>query len=204
MQMLKDAKSDPAVYSFLSKPTIVNGLVEILAVSLDREVLRMSIFILSELILVDVSIAETLTSLKSDVDCLVELFKNGLVEAVILIHQLRPSFARLSENDLIPSLNRLIASTNQEPNDSLKFFIEPKDAGISMLEQILVGGDEHVRYKVIEILIVIYDFTISIDSNNYYFAEFEIFQFHYTIPILKPLSGIEMLEPLYREERSRV
>jgi hypothetical protein len=62
----KDSKADPGVHSYLSNPTIVNGFVEIptivngfveiLSASKNREVLRTSIYILSELLLADESI----------------------------------------------------------------------------------------------------------------------------------------------------
>ncbi|KAF8022683.1 hypothetical protein BT93_F0259 [Corymbia citriodora subsp. variegata] len=140
----KETKGDPAIHSYLSKPTTVNGLVEILSASLNREVLRYSIYILSELIYVNESIGETLTSVDSDFDCLAELLKNGLAEAAVLIYQLRPAYAQLSVNDIVPSLVQLILKKSEDMND-LQLLIEPKDAAIAMLEQILMGGDEISR-----------------------------------------------------------
>lgn len=140
----KETKGDPAIHSYLSKPTTVNGLVEILSASLNREVLRYSIYILSELIHVDEPIGETLTSIDSDFDCLAELLKNGLAEAAVLIYQLRPAYAQLSANNLVPSLVQLILNKSEDLND-LQLLIEPKDAAIAMLEQILMGGDENGR-----------------------------------------------------------
>lgn len=140
----KETKGDTTIHSYLSKPTTVNGLVEILSASLNREVLRNSIYILSELIYVDESIGETLTSVDSDFDCLAELLKNGLAEAAVLIYQLRPAYAQLSANDLIPSLVQLILNKSEDLND-LQLLIEPKDAAIAILEQILMGGDENSR-----------------------------------------------------------
>ncbi|KAL3733287.1 hypothetical protein ACJRO7_022762 [Eucalyptus globulus] len=140
----KETKGDPAIHSYLSKPTTVNGLVEILSASLNREVLRYSIYILSELIHVDEPIGETLTSIDSDFDCLAELLKNGLAEAAVLIYQLRPAYAQLSANNLVPSLVQLILNKSEDLND-LQLLIEPKDAAIAMLEQILMGGDENSR-----------------------------------------------------------
>ncbi|KAK9270446.1 hypothetical protein L1049_026026 [Liquidambar formosana] len=140
----KDSKGDPGIHSYLSKPTIVNGFVEILSASLKREVLRTSIYILSELIFADESVGETLTSVDSDFDCLAALLKNGLAEAATLIYQLRPAFAQLSAHELIPSLVHLILNKNEEPDD-LQFVMEPRDAAIAMLEQILMGGDENSR-----------------------------------------------------------
>ncbi|OVA06309.1 WD40 repeat [Macleaya cordata] len=140
----KGSKTDPGVHSYLSKPTIVNGFVEILLASVNREVLRTSIYVLSELIFVDESVGETLTSVDSDFDCLAALLKNGLAEAAVLIYQLRPAYAQLSVHNLIPSLVQVILSRNDD-SDDYRLAMDPKDAAIAILEQLLIGGDENSR-----------------------------------------------------------
>ncbi|KAI4324399.1 hypothetical protein MLD38_029894 [Melastoma candidum] len=139
---LQETKGDPAVHSYLAKPTITNGLVEILAASLNREVLRNAVYILSELINMDERVAEALTSIDSDFFCLASLLKNGLNEAAVLIYQLRPTFSQLSSNDFIPTLLHVIHSDGED-TDNFQLFMEPEDAAISMLEQILIGADEN-------------------------------------------------------------
>ena len=143
-KLWKDSKTDPQIHSYLSKPTVINGLVEILSASLNREVLRTSIYILSELIFLDESVGETLNSVDSDFDCLASLLKNGLAEAALLIYQLRPVFAQLSAHELIPSLIQVIQNKNEEL-DCFQLVMDPKDAAVEILEQILVGGDEYSR-----------------------------------------------------------
>ncbi|KAL5778211.1 hypothetical protein ACOSP7_011137 [Xanthoceras sorbifolium] len=143
-RLWKESKADPGVHAYISKPTIINGFVEVLSASLNREVLRTSVYILSELIFADESVGEALTSVDSDFDCLAALLKNGLAEAAVLIYQLRPAFAQLSAHDFIPSLVQLILNKTEEFDD-LRFMMDPKDSAISMLEQILMGGDENSR-----------------------------------------------------------
>ncbi|KAL5557877.1 hypothetical protein UlMin_034088 [Ulmus minor] len=143
-RLWKDSKADPGVHSFLAEPTILNGFVEILSASLNRDVLRTSIYILSELIFADENVGEILTSVDSDLDCLAALLKNGLAEAAVLICQLRPAFAQLAAHDLIPSLVQLIQNKLEEVDD-LQFIMEPKHAAIVLLDLILVGGDENSR-----------------------------------------------------------
>ena len=140
----KDSKADPGLHSYLSKPTILNGFVAILSASLDREVLRASVYILSELIFADDRVGETLTRVDSDFDCLATLLKNGLAEAAVLIYLLRPTFSQLSSHDFIPSLVQLLLTNNEELDD-LKLVMEPKDASVAILEQLVVGGDENSR-----------------------------------------------------------
>ncbi|KAJ6681024.1 RING-TYPE E3 UBIQUITIN TRANSFERASE [Salix koriyanagi] len=140
----KESKGDPAVLSYLSEPAIVNGIVEILSASVSRDVLRTSVYVLSELTFLDESVREILTSVDSDFDCLAALFKNGLAEAVVLIYQLRPAFSQLSAHSFIPSLVQSIQS-RIEDLDYFQFAIEPKDAAIAVFEHLLTGGDENSR-----------------------------------------------------------
>lgn len=138
------SKADPGIHSYLSEPAIVNGLVEILSASMNREVLRTSIYILSVLIFVDESVGKTLTNVDSNFDCLAALLKKGLAEAAVLIHQLRPAFTKLAAHNIIPSLVLLIQNKSDE-SDDLLLVMEPKDAAIALLEQFLMGGDENSR-----------------------------------------------------------
>lgn len=137
-----DSKIDSSIHSYLSSPTIVNGFIEILSASLNRDVLRAAIHILSQLIYTDDSVGEILTSVDTDFDSLATLLKNGLAEAAILVYLLRPSFSQLSSHNIIPSLTKLIASKSEDPSD-LPFVIAPKDAALALLEYIIVGGDEN-------------------------------------------------------------
>ncbi|KAG9442581.1 hypothetical protein H6P81_018435 [Aristolochia fimbriata] len=138
----RGANADPGVHAYLAKPTVINGFVEILSASMNREVLRVSIFILSELIYRDETVCETLTTVDSDFDCLAALLKNGLYEASVLIYQLRPDFSQLSCLELIPSLLQVIAKKDEE-TDEFQMGMDAKDAAVAILGQILSGGDEN-------------------------------------------------------------
>lgn len=72
------------------------------------------------------------------------LLKNDLVEAALLIYQLRPVFAQLSAHELTPSLMQVIQNTNKGSND-FQLAIDPKDVDREILEQILIRGDEYSR-----------------------------------------------------------
>ncbi|XP_047325164.1 putative E3 ubiquitin-protein ligase LIN-1 [Impatiens glandulifera] len=141
----KDAKGDPGLHSFLSKPTITNSFMEILTASMNREILSASVYILSELIFADDgAVVETLTNVNSDFDCLASLLKNGLAHASVLIYLLRPTFSQLSSQDLVPSLVQLILMKSDE-FEEFQLVMEPKDASIVILDQLLTGGDENSR-----------------------------------------------------------
>ncbi|XP_073052869.1 putative E3 ubiquitin-protein ligase LIN-1 [Primulina eburnea] len=136
-----DLNVDSAINSYLSSPTIVNGFMEILSASLNNDVLRTTIYILSKLIQADESVGELLTSMDTDFYYLADLLKKGLAESATIMYMLRPSFSHLSSHNLTPTLVHIISNKNEDSAD-LKFAIAPKDAAIALLEQIVVGGDE--------------------------------------------------------------
>ncbi|KAG5611922.1 hypothetical protein H5410_023203 [Solanum commersonii] len=144
-QIWNDSKLESqGVHSYLSAPTIVNGFVEVLSASIKREVLKTTIYILSELLYVDDSIGEILTSVDSDFECLATLLKDGLPEAAVLIYLLRPSFSQLSAHNFVPSLIQIISNRNEDSSD-FQFTIGPKEAAVVLLEQIITGGGESDR-----------------------------------------------------------
>ncbi|KAL0912612.1 hypothetical protein M5K25_018596 [Dendrobium thyrsiflorum] len=143
-RLWKESKSNTGVQAFLSSPTILNGFLEILSASTNREALRASVYILSELILADESVAEILSNVDSDFDCLSALLLNGLAESAVLICQLRPTFSQISGHDIVQSLIQVIMSKGEHVDD-FSCAMEPKNAAISLLEQLLSGGDETNR-----------------------------------------------------------
>ncbi|XP_073043789.1 putative E3 ubiquitin-protein ligase LIN-1 isoform X2 [Primulina eburnea] len=144
----EDSNVDSAINLYLSSPTIVNGFMEILSTSLNKDVLRTTIYILSKLIQADESVGEFLTSIDTDFYYLADLLKKGLAESATLMYMLRPSFSHLASHNLILTLVHIISNKDEDSAD-LKFAIAPKDAAIApkdaaiaLLEQIVVGGDE--------------------------------------------------------------
>ncbi|XP_012835675.1 PREDICTED: putative E3 ubiquitin-protein ligase LIN-1 [Erythranthe guttata] len=137
----EDSNVGPGINSYLSSPTIVNGFMEILSASFDKDVLRTTICTLSKLICADDRVRDLLTSIDSDFYCLTDLLKKGLVEAAVLVYLLRPSFSQISRHDLVGTLVRIISDENEDVTN-FRFSIAPKDAAIALLEQIVIGGDE--------------------------------------------------------------
>lgn len=126
------------IQSMLSRPAVINGFVEILFNSVDPRVLRASVFLLCELGSRDKTVIQTLTQVDSDVECIVALFKNGLLEAVVLIFLLRPSTISLIEMDMVESLLVVI---KKKQDDFSEVCLKPKVAAILLLRQIL-GSSE--------------------------------------------------------------
>lgn len=139
-----DSNEGSGIHSYLSSPTVVNGFLEILSASLNKDVLRTTIYILSQLACADDRVGDLLTSIDSDFYCLVDLLRKGLAEAAVLVYLLRPSFSQLSSHNLITTLLHEI-STKSEDHLGYQYPIAPKDAAAALLEQIVVGGDESER-----------------------------------------------------------
>ncbi|KAI3908231.1 hypothetical protein MKW92_027472 [Papaver armeniacum] len=133
------AEKDFDIQNLLSKPAVINGFVEILFNSVDPKVLRTTVFLLTELGSRDKNVIQTLTRVDSDVDCIVALFKKGLIEAVVLIYMLRPSTASLFEMGVVESL---VTVVQQKEEDMFELYLKPKTASVLLLGQILRKGEE--------------------------------------------------------------
>ncbi|KAM7519314.1 hypothetical protein LguiB_018276 [Lonicera macranthoides] len=127
------------IQSILSKPPVINGFVEILFNSVDTRVLRATVFLLSELGLKDNGVIKTLTRVDSDVECVVSLFKKGLVDAVVLIYMLRPLTTTLLEMDVVDLLLTII---RRNEDDTIKMCMKAKTASVLLLGQILKSEDK--------------------------------------------------------------
>jgi len=100
-------------------------------------VLQVAVFLLAELASRDDAVVQTLTRVDSDVDCLVALFKKGLVEAVVLICLLSPTPEQLVEMDMAEAL---VSTIRRSDEDALKMCIKPKAASVILLSQVLAEG----------------------------------------------------------------
>ncbi|XP_051139219.1 putative E3 ubiquitin-protein ligase LIN-1 [Andrographis paniculata] len=138
----EDSNVGSSIHSYLSSPAIVNGFMEILSASLNKDVLRTAIHILSKLICSENHVADLLTNVDSDFYCLVDLLKKGLPEAAVLLHLFRPSAALLSSQDLVAALICIISNKNQDCGaGDFHYPLSPKVAAVELLRQIVVGDD---------------------------------------------------------------
>ncbi|XP_025819459.1 putative E3 ubiquitin-protein ligase LIN [Panicum hallii] len=136
-RLWREAGAEQAVLAALARPAVINGFVEILFNSVSAQVLQVAVFLLAELASRDDAVVQTLTRVDSDVDCLVALFKKGLVEAVVLICLLSPTPEQLVEMDMAEALVSTIRRGDEDP---LKMCIKPKAASVILLSQVLIEG----------------------------------------------------------------
>ena len=114
-RLWREAGAEQPVLAALARPAVINGFVEILFNSVSAQVLQVAVFLLAELASRDDAVVQTLTRVDSDVDCLVALFKKGLVEAVVLICLLAPTPEQLVEMDMAEALVSTIRRGDKDP-----------------------------------------------------------------------------------------
>ncbi|KAG2594683.1 hypothetical protein PVAP13_5KG011400 [Panicum virgatum] len=145
-RLWREAGAEQPVLAALARPAVINGFVEILFNSVSAQVLQVAVFLLAELASRDDAVVQTLTRVDSDVDCLVALFKKGLVEAVVLICLLSPTPEQLVEMDMAEALVSTIRRGDEDP---LRMCIKPKAASVILLSQVLSeeggGGTDRDR-----------------------------------------------------------
>lgn len=162
----KETTSEVEMQMMLSKPSVINGFVEILFNSIDSRVLKATIFLLSELGSRDKAVIQILSQVDSDVDDVVTLFKKGLSEAVVLIYLLRPSFNTLIDREMVESLVTVIKTRD---DNSVEMFLKPKTAAILLLSQIISTNEEIDTPFIVNIIVggkVIEKIAGSLESEN--------------------------------------
>nr|GLL27711.1 putative E3 ubiquitin-protein ligase LIN-1 [Ipomoea trifida] len=130
------------IQTLLSKPPVINGFVEILFNSVDPYVLKGTVFLLAELGSRDNSVVQTLTRVDTDVECIIALFKKGLLEAVVLICLLKPIAMNCFETGMLDSL---LAVLNCREEDMIKMCMSPKAASVLLLGQFLRTTEEEEK-----------------------------------------------------------
>lgn len=141
-RLWRDHQSEPVFPATMSRPTVIHGFVEVLFNSVSANVLQVAVFLLAELASRDAAVVQTLTRVDADVDCLVALFKKGLLEAVSLIYLLAPSPEQLLDmdmaDDLVNAIRRQHDDEADTPTSAVKMCVKPKAASVLLLSQLLV------------------------------------------------------------------
>lgn len=145
----RNASLETELTAVLSKPAVINGFVEILFNSVDPNVLKVTIFLLSELASRDKFVILTLTRVDSDVKCMISLFKKGLIEAIVLIFLLNPLSKSLIEMDIA---NAVLMAIAKKDDELFKMCMSPITASIIILWKILREGNSDLSNIVRSII----------------------------------------------------
>lgn len=135
----QEANMQAEIQTMLSEPQIINGFVDILFNSVDARVLRATVFLLSELGSRNDSVIQTLCGVDTDVECVVALFRKGLLEAVVLVYLLKNSATSFIDMGILDSLLNVLG---KKEDDFVKMCIKPQSASVLLLKHILGSADE--------------------------------------------------------------
>ncbi|KAK7291478.1 hypothetical protein RIF29_06652 [Crotalaria pallida] len=133
------------IQRMLTIPPIINGFMVILFYSVDPVVLQAAVFLLAELGSRDDTVIETLTRVDKDVECIMSLFKKGLIEAVVLIYLLKPSTTSLIEMAIVENL---ITIFDREEEELLEMCLKPRTAAVLLLALIIRSSEERIASSV--------------------------------------------------------
>ncbi|KAF0917346.1 hypothetical protein E2562_017519 [Oryza meyeriana var. granulata] len=161
-RLWREAGAEHVVLSALAKPAVINGFVEILFNSVSAKVLQVAVFLLAELASRDDAVVQTLMRVDSDVDCLVALFKKGLVEAVSLVYLLSPSPEQLVEMDMA---DELVSTIRRGDDGAVKMCVKPKAASVILLSQVLLEGGRDSSSPVAKSALVSERFIRSVAAS---------------------------------------
>ncbi|CAM8925868.1 unnamed protein product [Rhodiola kirilowii] len=162
----KESTAEVEIQMMLSKPPVISGFVDILFNSVDPQVLKATISLLTELASRDKAVVQILTQVDSDVDNIVTLFKKGLSEALVLIYLLRPSFNTLIDRDMVESLVMVI---KKKEENVAHMCLQPKTAAILLLAQIIRTNEETDTPFIVKIILcgkVIEKIVASLEAEN--------------------------------------
>jgi len=137
------------IHRMLVKPAIINGFMEILFNSVEPQVLQAAVFLLAEMGSRDNAVIETLTRVKTDVECIMALFKNGLTEAVVLLYLLNPPITSLTEMGIVESL---ITVLNTKEEELVTMCLKPKTAAVLLLARITGSTEEIIAASAVNTL----------------------------------------------------
>lgn len=143
----KESKMEADVFKMISEPEVINAFVEILFNSSDSQVLRTTLVLLSDLGSRDKRVLQSLCRVDSDIQCIISLFKKGLLEAVVLIYLLHPFTMRLLEMEMVDSLLAVIKTSEEE---LLEMCMNPKAVSVLLLGQLLKNADEIQTGEIIK------------------------------------------------------
>lgn len=144
----------PAVEATLCKVAVVEGLVDVLANSLDDGVLRATVCLLSELVLKDDLVRHAVMRADPSFEIILKLLHTGRVaQAAVLLYLLRSSSVELAETEVIPLLVLLLKGGETLEGGAFQIPLNPKAAAVLLLEQLVTTLDsftnkEHAKLVV--------------------------------------------------------
>ncbi|KAL5731526.1 hypothetical protein ACHQM5_004247 [Ranunculus cassubicifolius] len=143
-----DGHGDPVLESSLSKSSVIEGILEILLVSKDDEILELAISILAELVSRSEACRQIILFSDPQLEIFVRLLKNSslFLKTSVLVYLLKPKAKQMLSVDWIPLVLRVL-----EFGDQLQTLFtvrcSSQVAAFYLLEQLLTGFDVEINIE---------------------------------------------------------
>ncbi|EFJ10921.1 hypothetical protein SELMODRAFT_426843 [Selaginella moellendorffii] len=133
---------DFRVEASLTKASVIEGLVEVLSVSVAQEVQVAAARILSALVASDEFTRHTIVRADPELESIVRLLKNEVAQGAVLLHQLKLSANEMNALDIVADLVKILRKGldgGQGQGDKL---CSPKAAAVGLLQQLVSTSPE--------------------------------------------------------------
>ncbi|CAK9276088.1 unnamed protein product [Sphagnum jensenii] len=137
-----EKKGSPAIVASLSKVAVIDGLMEVLSNSVNEEILRATVSLLSVLVFKDELARHAVVRADPSYETIVNVLQmEGVPQAAVLLYLLKPGSGHLAAMEIIPSVVKVLQESETIGMGAFQLSWSPKAAAVLLLEQLVTSFD---------------------------------------------------------------
>ncbi|CAM6032894.1 unnamed protein product [Sphagnum compactum] len=137
-----EKKGSPAIVASLSKVAVIDGLMEVLSNSVNEEILRATVGLLSVLVFKDELARHAVVRADPSYETIVNVLQmEGVPQAAVLLYLLKPGSGHLAAMGIIPSVVKVLQESETIGMGAFQVSWSPKAAAVLLLEQLVTSFD---------------------------------------------------------------
>ncbi len=137
-----EKKGSPAIVASLSKVAVIDGLMEVLSNSVNEEILRATVSLLSVLVFKDELARHAVVRADPSYETIVNVLQmEGVPQAAVLLYLLKPESGHLAAMEIIPSVVKVLQESETIGTGAFQVSWSPKAAAVLLLEQLVTSFD---------------------------------------------------------------
>jgi hypothetical protein len=137
-----EKKGSPAIVASLSKVAVIDGLMEVLSNSVNEEILRATVSLLSVLVFKDELARHAVVRADPSYETIVNVLQmEGVPQAAVLLYLLKPGSGHLAAMEIIPSVVKVLQESETIGTGAFQVSWSPKAAAVLLLEQLVTSFD---------------------------------------------------------------
>ncbi|CAK9232698.1 unnamed protein product [Sphagnum troendelagicum] len=137
-----EKKGSPAIVASLSKVAVIDGLMEVLSNSVNEEILRATVSLLSVLVFKDELARHAVVRADPSYETIVNVLQmEGVPQAAVLLYLLKPGSGHLAAMEIIPSVVKVLQESETIGMGAFQVSWSPKAAAVLLLEQLVTSFD---------------------------------------------------------------